>query len=126
MATTTIDELNIHIRSHSDLVDVKLSGRLVIENINRLQPLLHSEIKKNPNVLALNFNQIEQIDSSTIGFFVKLLHSSVNNDVELVFYDFNPSILQLFLVAKLDKFFSIHTLQEFQNKYLLSRKSMPV
>ena len=74
-------------------------------------------IRENPSRIAVNLENVEAIDSSGLSFLVKIAKSARSDNIELILYGMNESLLRLFNVAGLDSFFTICTKSEFQKYY---------
>jgi len=86
----------------------------VIATLKQTEILCNSAIKESPEVLALSFTNVTHLDSTAIGFLVKLLNNSLSRNIKLVLFDMNPGIREMFDIVKLGKFFSIFTKEQFE------------
>jgi|GEM_PF-130151 len=101
----------------NNVVVLDIKGQFYLESIPDVESVWKTQIAMDPKVMALNCSELTGVDSSAIGTMVHFLNSAMENKIELVFYDLNPSIQKLFRTAHLDSFFTITTKEEFENKY---------
>lgn len=111
MAESTVDE-------RDGVVILNIVSFITIQNIHLLEALWNKQLEKEPDVLAINFAGIDRVDSIGLSHLVKLSRNSIIKEVDLIFYDINPSIMDLLKVARLDQFFNILSKSEFETKYL--------
>lgn len=75
-------------------------------------------IKKNPQVLAINFGNIDYIDSTAISTLNKYLKQSLAKKITFVLFNLTPHVSDILDMVNLKKFFTILTKEEFHKKYL--------
>ncbi len=112
--------IKVKVEEHKTVSIMHLEGNLFIENLGAIIGTWEKLVMKHPHVIAMNCGKLERIDSSSIGTLVKFLNDAMNKNIKLVFYDLNPSIQQLFITTRLEKFFSITTGPRFHEKYFRS------
>ncbi len=109
--------LGITVKHHDDISIINLNGLLLAQSIDEAEKIWDSEVENKPNILALNFGDLERLDSMAIGHLIKLAKKCVINDVDLILYGMKRPILDLFKIASLDTFFNIVTSEEFNTYY---------
>lgn len=101
---------------NSDFIILRLIGRFNIEEVLKFEEEFekHLAMKK---YIVLDLSAMKYIDSSGIGSLIKAMNFSKNMSIEFVLLDVNPSILNVFKLAYLDKFFVIVSSDDLQNRY---------
>jgi len=107
----------IHVREYGKVVVLVVEGELFLGNIKGLEIVWDEQIEKKPEVIALNCGGITFMDSSAIGSLVKFHNQAGRIGIQLVCIDLTPSLMKIFVAAKLDKIFTIVSEQEFKEKY---------
>ena len=110
---------NVGVEEKGDIIIAHLNGDLYIENMKDAENVLNELVSKRPRVLAMNCKNLDYIDSSAIAALVKLVRNAMSKNIELLFYDLNSSIQQIFQTVNLDRFFTITTREKFEEKYNL-------
>ncbi|HPS57868.1 MAG TPA: STAS domain-containing protein [Spirochaetota bacterium] len=110
--------MKITVEDQGSISIVHLNGKLFIESINVLLNTWEELIAKQPKVIAIDCSKLTSIDSSSIGTLVRFFNETMNKNIELVFFDLNPSIRKLFYTIHLEKFFSVITGRKFETDYL--------
>ncbi len=109
--------LSITVSTHDDIIIIHLNGLLLAQNIEEAEKVWDSEKEKDPGIIALDFGKLERIDSMAIGHLIKLAKSCIINEIDLILYDLNRPINDLFKIASLDTFFNIVSKEEFNAYY---------
>ncbi|MCP4132544.1 MAG: STAS domain-containing protein [bacterium] len=102
----------------SDIIIVYVSGECSVRTIGKVEIAWNMALARNPKVIALDFKNLDQVDSITIGSLVRLFHSAGKKNIELVLYNLCDPILELFKRAALDTFLKIVTKKTFEAEYL--------
>ncbi len=110
--------IDVKVNQVKDVVIIDLIGEFDLDSINRVEEQWQQVIEKQPKVIGINCQKLQFIDSSAIGTLVKFLNSAMSKGIELVFYDLNKQISDIFKTARLDNFFTVTTKEEFEKKYL--------
>jgi len=97
---------------------VNIKGEFYVGNVARYEEFWQEQIKKKPNAIVFNCKELVYIDSSAIGTLVKFLHNATSEGVKLQFFNLNPSINNIFQIARLDKFFTITTREEVERNFM--------
>jgi anti-anti-sigma factor len=84
-----------------------------------LKKTLLMKLKKKPRLIALNFENMEDIDSTGIGYLVKVRTKALENDVGLILYGIPIRILELVCIAGMDHLFTIMSKEDFTEEYLV-------
>lgn len=108
---------NIGVEEKGDVIIVHLKGDLYIENMKEAENLLNEQVSKNPKVIGVDCQNLDYIDSSAIAALVRIVKTAMSKNIELLFYDLNSSIMQIFQTVNLDKFFTLTTKAKFEEKY---------
>ena len=108
---------SVGIEDKGEMIIAHLNGDLYIENMKEVEQILNEQISKHPKVMAMDCKNLAYIDSSAIAALVRLVRNGMKKNIELVFFDLNSSILQIFETVNLDKFFSLMARDKFMDKY---------
>ncbi len=95
---------------------IHLNKKLTIDIISELKSAVTDVIestREDVDLIALNFESIESIDSCGISYLVDLLKNTRGKDIRLVFYNFSGSLKKLFNAGGLDSFFNIVSSESF-------------
>ena len=109
--------LEIKVENKKTLAIIHIKGGFNIETVSNLETVMDAQIKKNPETIAINCGSLDQIDSTAIGALVRYLNLCKKKRIEIIFYNMPFMIMDLFKTSKLNKFFTILTLGEFEKKY---------
>ncbi|MCP4131635.1 MAG: STAS domain-containing protein [bacterium] len=110
--------VDLNIETKGNIIIMHISGAFNIETMTTIENGWKEQIEKKPEVIAINCRKIDQIDSTAIGALVRYLNISMKHNIALIFYDLNETIQELFETSKLNKFFTIMDLAEFERTYL--------
>lgn len=110
--------MDLSVEESEKVTIIKVTGEFHIGNVNKFEELWHSLIEKQPPVIAIDCKDLEYIDSSAIGTLVKFLNNAMSKKINLLFFDLNKAILNIFKTARLDNFFTIITRDELESKYM--------
>ncbi len=97
---------------------ISIKGEFYVGNVARFEELWETQVEKNPNAIAFNCEELRYIDSSAIGTMVKFLNNAVSKGIILRFFGLNPSIQNIFVTARLDKFFTITTRENLEKEFM--------
>ncbi len=110
--------LKLKTESRDGLIIIYLFGGLVGANFYDIEDDINREIEKKPGTIALNLEGLEDLDSTGIGYLVKVRTKALGNDVGLVLYNISITILELITIAGMDHLFTIMSYDDFAGKYL--------
>jgi anti-anti-sigma factor len=96
---------------------ISLSGKFNIEEVAKFEEAISVDLTKKLKAIAINFSEVEYIDSSALGSLIKLMNKAKNINIDFIIYDMTQPILSIFRLAYLDKFFSIMTTDDLRTKY---------
>jgi anti-sigma B factor antagonist len=96
---------------------ITLSGKFNIEEVAKFEEAIAMDLTKKLKAIAVNFTEIEYIDSSALGSLIKLMNKAKNINIDFILFDMTQPILSIFRLAYLDKFFLITTSSELKIKY---------
>lgn len=114
--------VKLTIKEFNNTVIITILGAFNIHNLKMVEDVWNEQLTKKPTTIALDCCGLESLDSSAIGTTVKFFNSAMDRNIRLVFFDLNPMIQKLFATAKLTRFFTITTGEEFRATHL---KDMP-
>ncbi len=105
--------INLKVEENERYVVLHIAGILFIDNIKETEKIWTEQVNKSPDMIAINCDKLELIDSTAIGSLVKLLNMAIARNIKLVIYDMNPAIKNLFETAKLHNYFEITSKEKF-------------
>lgn len=106
--------------SHTDrgtLTIIKLTGKFDIEQTEHFEASFAEIIARRPEIISLDMNELNFIDSSGMGALIKALNTVKNAGGEMILFGLKPMIMNVFKLAKLDSFFKVMTAEDFERKY---------
>jgi len=106
----------INFERYDRLAIVHLDRKLTIDIINDIKAVVTEALESgfdNVDIVALDFGEIESIDSCGISFLVDLLKNTRGSDIRLIFYNLSRSLKKLFSSGGLDSFFTIVSEEKF-------------
>ena len=103
--------MKVQIVYRKNIVIVKLTGDFTMYTVEKLRKDLKNI--KERDIFAVNFQAVESIDSTAIGFLVKLFQKTK----KFVLFGMTDGIRDIFDKTKIDKFMTIFTIDEFAKKY---------
>lgn len=109
--------IEVTVEQHKSLSIMHLDGKLYFDSLDYLTDIWNRLVEKQPKVIAIDCAQLDGIDSSSIGTLVHFFNEAMKKQIELVFYDLNPSIRKLFLTIHLEQFFTVTTGEKFNARY---------
>jgi anti-anti-sigma factor len=101
---------------NEDSVIIKIIGRLNIEEVQSFEKEF-DRFLSSKKFIALDLSGLKYIDSSGIGSLIKAMNMTKNSGVELLLFDITPTILNVFKLAYLDKFFTILSGKELSKRH---------
>lgn len=110
--------LTVSVNQLGDVVVIDLAGEFDIDVIRNVENAWNEALNKNPKVIGFNCKELKFIDSSALGTLVKFMNSATNRKITLSLFNVSPTIAAIFKTSRLDRFFSINSKDEFENKYL--------
>ncbi len=110
--------IKVRVEESGNITIMHLDGNLFLESLLHVTEMWEGMLAKKPGVIAINCANLRSIDSTAIGTLVKFFNEAMKKNIELIFYDLNPSIRKLFYTIHLEKFFSVMSSKRFQNDYL--------
>jgi anti-sigma B factor antagonist len=104
-------------RPAADIALIRLTGKFTIEDVNdfksKTAPLAQEAVRH----ILINCVDLQYIDSSGIGSLILLMNTVKKNNSDLIFYDINKDIVNVFKVAYLNKFFRITSSRELKKTF---------
>lgn len=102
---------------------VYIEGKINLYNRNRLDTFFMKNLERMHSPVIINLAQLEYIDSTGIGLFLKILSTAQGLHKELYFLDTRESILRIFKTTNISRFMRFMSTEEFQNQWNSSQKS---
>jgi len=109
--------MKIRIKNENTILVVAISGKFNIEEVVKFEEAVTIDQSKGTTAIAINFAEVEYIDSSALGSLIKLMNKAKNVNLEFILYNMSQPIMSIFRLAYLDKFFSITTADALDKKY---------
>jgi anti-anti-sigma factor len=109
--------MKIRTRAEGTILVVKISGKFNIEEVVKFEESVVINPGSGVASIAIDFTEVEYIDSSALGSLIKLMNKAKNVNIEFILYNMTQPILSIFKLAYLDKFFTITTSADLSKKY---------
>lgn len=109
--------MELKVKNVGKIKAIEVHGKFDIENTEEFESIFSKELESKPQILAIDMNKLDYIDSSGIGCLIKSLNSIKNQKGALILYGLKPMIHNVFKLAKLDLFFQIMSNDDFVYKY---------
>jgi len=100
------------------VVVMHFHGTLTREVLKDMEDAWDDEVDAVPEVIALDFRDVAQIDSICINHIFKMARTAEEKNITLVIYDVFESLKKIFEVIKLNKVIPLMTRQQFEKAYL--------
>ena len=110
--------IKIKIESNEGLIIIYLFGELISANFHDIESDIKMEIEKKPAIIAFNFEDMNEIDSTGIGYLVKVRTLAIDNDVSLILYGMLVRVFELLSIAGMDHLFTIMSKNDFEDEYI--------
>ncbi len=110
--------IDIIVDRFGPVVVMHFNGILTREVLKDMEDAWSDEVDDMPDVIALDFMDVSQIDSICINHIFKMARIAEKEKIKLVIFDVFESLRKIFEVIKLDKVITIMTKQQFESKYL--------
>ncbi len=91
----------------ADTLKIALSGDIDLSNAEAFYQEVLSAYTASPANIAFDCKELNFIDSTTLGTFVKLLKNVKGNGHTLKLMELQPKIKKLFVICSLDKIMEI-------------------
>ncbi len=107
------------ISSHrrGDAVVLCLKGSLSLDNTFEVERALNEQTNSGQKTIAFDLKDLNGLDSSGLGLFLRLHKESARNGIDLVFLNITETIVTLFDISKLNNFFNIMTEEDFLEQH---------
>ena len=109
--------MKIKTKNENSILVVSISGKFNIEEVVKFEEAVTIDNAKKMTAIAIDFSEVEYIDSSALGSLIKLMNKAKNIGIDFILFDMTQPILSIFRLAYLDKFFSIMTADDLRTKY---------
>ncbi len=110
--------IDINAERYGHVTIMNFHGVLTRQELKDLDDAWNEEVSHSPEVIALNFRDITQIDSICINHLFKMVRTAEEKGFKLVIYDIFESLKKIFEVIKLDKVIPVMTRQKFESTYM--------
>ncbi len=110
-------ELDFSIERKGAAVIITPRGQFTVATVKEMDTTCSEEIRKNPEILALNLLKIDFIDSNAISLLVRLQKSAANRNIKFLLFDPNHTIREILEAVRLSKFFTLISSDEFDAIY---------
>ncbi|TGN11984.1 STAS domain-containing protein [Leptospira ilyithenensis] len=109
--------MELKLNTSGKVKTIEISGKFDIESTEEFESIFSKVTEANPSIVAIEMSRLDYIDSSGIGSLIKSLNNLKNKKGKLILIGMKPMIQNVFKLAKLDMFFEILSLGDFQTKY---------
>jgi anti-anti-sigma factor len=110
--------IKVYIEEKKGIVIVFFYGELSSANFHDIEEDIKDAINRESDILALNLDGLENIDSTGIGFLVKVKTKFAGSKKKLILYSTPARILELLYIAQVDTLFEIISKKDFDKKYM--------
>ncbi len=90
----------------NDRWEVKLIGDVDISTSQDLEQSLYSILDENNKDIFINAEEVDYIDSTGLGMFIKIVKKLKENGNDITFVNPKKNIIKLFSITGLDKVFN--------------------
>ena len=99
--------MDVQMTDKGEVVAVKLTGDIYVEQADELLDVFNSIIDKKPKEVVIDLADLKSITSSGIGKIVLLYKGLQKNKGKIRIKGVNDTIMQIFKIVKLDKLVEI-------------------
>jgi anti-sigma B factor antagonist len=110
--------INIIPQKHGNVVVISLSGDVNLNSVEMIENAYDDQISQKPEVISMNCKNLNSIDSSGLGLFIKLFKAAEKENIEFVVTGIVGNVSALFDLSKLDNLFPVMDEDEFKLRYL--------
>jgi anti-sigma B factor antagonist len=110
--------VNVIPHQHGNVIVLSLSGDINISNVEMIENAYEEQIAQKPEVISINCKNLNSIDSSGLGLFIKLFKIAEKENIDFVIIGIVGNVSALFDLSKLDNLFPIMDEDEFKIRYL--------
>jgi anti-sigma B factor antagonist len=96
------------LRRQGDLTIIDLSGEINAFADQELNAIYHQSETSDPKTIALNFNNVDYINSTGIALLVGLLARAMKAQRKMVAYGLTEHYLEIFQITRLADFIKIY------------------
>lgn len=113
--------LTITSETKNNIVILHMKGELDIDTTHDFKTAVNAKLASRPAILALNMAGVGYLDSSGIGALVKLNKDTHTGGVELILFDLEDGIRNMFKLSRLETIFTLMSGTEFFERYLITK-----
>lgn len=110
--------MKLNIEEYDKVSIIHVIGEFHIGNVGKFEELWHSLVEQDKEVIAIDCNELDYVDSSAIGTLVKFLNNAMTRNIKLEFYGLTKTVQNIFKTARLNNFFTITTREQLERDYL--------
>lgn len=110
--------MEIFTEEKDGIITLFISGKLSSESISNFDEVTLDQIKKKPEVIALDCIDFQHMDSYGIHHVFQFAKKASENDIELVAFNLNPNVKKLLEITSLNTFIKIVSKETFETDYL--------
>jgi len=108
----TEEKFSAHMRQEGDYAILDLEGDINAFAENTLEEAYDGAEAANPSTIALNFNDVDYINSTGIALIVSLLAQARKSQVDVVVYGLSEHYREIFNITRLSDFMSMYDDEE--------------
>jgi len=112
--------IDITSENKKGLIIMRVKGELDLNTAADFKTAVSAKLAGKPSIIAMDFAGLEYLDSSGIGALVKLNKTAHDNNTELIFFDLEDGIRNMFKLSRLETIFTIMSGKDFFEKYLMT------
>lgn len=110
--------IKVYVEEKNGVVIVFFYGELTSANFHDIEEDLKEAINRKSDILAFNLDGLENIDSTGIGFLVKVKTKFADDKKKLILYSIPERILEVLYIAQVDTLFEIISKVDFEKEYM--------
>ncbi len=100
------------------IVRLKISNSLFLGNLGELEKAWREALSYSPEVIGLDFENVDFIDSSGLGTLVKFYNKSLELGFAMHLCSVSEAVKKFFERTRIDSIVSIITKEEFEKQYM--------
>ncbi len=110
--------MDIFIEEKEDIIIVFLSGVLSYDSIKEFDDITEEQVRKKPELLALNCSDLDHVDSYGLHHLFELTKKASKEDVKIIAFGLNPSVNDIMEVTNLNTIIMVISEEDFKKNYL--------
>ena len=93
-------------------------GEINLNTGEEFEEFFAQALAKKPRTISINCKNVETIDSSGLGLFIKFLKATEKEGIDFVITEIMGNVSSIFDISKLENLFIIMSEEDFKSKYL--------